>query len=94
MKTALLVLAASAALAALVPHFIPAQEKEKTPGAQPYASLWGAKSKVKEKGYFLIGFFVIPRTDRSIVLEEDVQNLLGKPPVWKERARFEPKPVK
>jgi len=34
------------------------------------------------------GFFVLPKTELPIVLEEDVQNLIGKPPVWKERARL------
>lgn len=34
------------------------------------------------------GLFVIPRSDRTIVLEENVQGLIGGPPVWKERARF------
>ena len=40
------------------------------------------------------GLFVIPRVERPVVLEEDVKNLIGGPPVWKQRARFEPKPVK
>ena len=37
-------------------------------------------------------FVVLPKTDKAVVLEEDVQNIIGKPPVWKERARF-PAPV-
>ena len=36
------------------------------------------------------GFFVVPRTRKPVVLEENVQGLLGKPPVWKERARLAP----
>ena len=35
------------------------------------------------------GIFVIPRSTKPLVLEEDVQRLLDKPPIWKERARFE-----
>jgi hypothetical protein len=34
------------------------------------------------------GFFVMPRTAAPIVLEENVQSLIGKPPEWKERARL------
>jgi hypothetical protein len=36
------------------------------------------------------GIWVIPRPGKPIVLEENVQGLIGKPPVWKERARFHP----
>jgi hypothetical protein len=32
------------------------------------------------------GFFVLPRSRKTVVLEENVQNYLGQPPVWKERA--------
>ena len=35
------------------------------------------------------GFFVLPRSKKPLVLEEDVQSMLGKPPEWKERARLE-----
>lgn len=35
------------------------------------------------------GFFVVPRSDQPLVLEENVQGLIGKPPKWKERARLE-----
>jgi len=34
------------------------------------------------------GFFVVPRSTKAVVLEEDVQNLIGKSPVWKERIAF------
>ena len=34
------------------------------------------------------GFFVLPRTPAAVVLEENVQSLIGKPPEWKERARL------
>jgi len=34
------------------------------------------------------GFFVIPRSAKSVILEEDVQGLIGGPPVWKERIAF------
>jgi hypothetical protein len=38
------------------------------------------------------GFFVIPRTTKPIIIEEDIQHVLGRPPVWKERIRLDPKP--
>jgi hypothetical protein len=34
------------------------------------------------------GIFVLPRSKKPVVLEENVQGLIGKPPVWKERARL------
>jgi hypothetical protein len=34
------------------------------------------------------GMFVLPRTDKAIVLEEDVNPYLRPPPAWKEVARF------
>lgn len=37
------------------------------------------------------GFFVIPRTEKPIVIEEDIAGMIGAPPVWKERARLDPK---
>lgn len=36
------------------------------------------------------GFFVIPKTAKTIVLEENTQGLIGGPPQWKERARLKP----
>ncbi len=35
------------------------------------------------------GFFFVPRARKPLILEEYVQNLIGGPPKWKERARFE-----
>ncbi len=35
------------------------------------------------------GFFVVPRSAKALVLEENVQNLIGGEPKWKERARFD-----
>lgn len=35
------------------------------------------------------GFFFVPRSPKALVLEENVQNLIGGEPKWKERARFE-----
>lgn len=32
------------------------------------------------------GLFVLPRSTKPIVLEENVQSLIGKPPVWQQRA--------
>ena len=40
------------------------------------------------------GFFVLPRSTMPVVLEEDVQGIINKPPVWRERARFEKLPEK
>lgn len=34
------------------------------------------------------GIFVLPRSSKTIVLEEDVQNRRAAPPLWKERARL------
>ena len=34
------------------------------------------------------GIFVVPRSEKELVLENNVQNLKGRPPVWKEVARF------
>ncbi len=34
------------------------------------------------------GFFVLPRTDKMLVLEENVQSIIGEPPEWKERVRI------
>lgn len=31
------------------------------------------------------GFFVLPRSSKTVVLEENVQGYKGRPPVWKER---------
>lgn len=35
------------------------------------------------------GIFVIPRAEGVLVVEEDQQDRIGKPSIWKERARFE-----
>jgi hypothetical protein len=35
------------------------------------------------------GIFVLPRSDRPVILEENVQRYIGGEPEWKERARFE-----
>lgn len=31
---------------------------------------------------------VLPRSSKALVIEENVQDLIGKPPVWKEQVRF------
>ena len=36
------------------------------------------------------GIIVIRRIEKPVVLQEDVQSLIGGPPKWKERARFKP----
>jgi hypothetical protein len=35
------------------------------------------------------GIFLLPRSAKPLILEENVQNLLNGPPVWKVQARFE-----
>jgi hypothetical protein len=35
------------------------------------------------------GIWVIDRTGKPIVVEENVQSIIGQPPVWKERHRFD-----
>ena len=40
------------------------------------------------------GIFVLPRTTKPIVVEDNVQGLIGKPPIWKEIARLAPPPAK
>ncbi|MFG0285254.1 MAG: hypothetical protein ACF8R7_12595 [Phycisphaerales bacterium JB039] len=35
------------------------------------------------------GLWVIERTDSAIVIEENVQGLIGKPAIWQEKFRFE-----
>ena len=34
------------------------------------------------------GILILPRSDKEVVLEHDVQHLLGEPPKWKEWTRF------
>jgi hypothetical protein len=34
------------------------------------------------------GIFVLPRSAKPIVMEENVQGLIGQPPIWKEKKRF------
>jgi hypothetical protein len=42
-----------------------------------------------DKPYLLsLAFVVLPRDHKAVILEEDVQGIIGKPPLWKERARF------
>jgi hypothetical protein len=41
------------------------------------------------KPYLLsFAFAIVPKVNKALVLEEDVQDLIGKPPLWKEQARF------
>jgi len=35
------------------------------------------------------GIFILPRTDKPIVLIENVQNILGAPPLWEEKHRLD-----
>lgn len=42
-----------------------------------------------DKPYLLsFAFVVLPRSNKAVVVEADVQDVIGKPPVWKERAKF------
>jgi hypothetical protein len=34
------------------------------------------------------GFFVLPRTEKTIILKENHPNMLGQPPVWEEQTRL------
>ena len=34
------------------------------------------------------GFFIVPRSPKPVVLEENVQRVIGRPPEWKERITF------
>jgi hypothetical protein len=34
------------------------------------------------------GLFVLPKTELQVVLEQNVQNMIDEPPVWKERTRW------
>jgi len=36
------------------------------------------------------GIFVLPKTMKPVVVEDNVQGLIGKPPIWKEIARLAP----
>ena len=38
------------------------------------------------------GIFILPRHEQPLIVEENTQNLIGKPPVWTERARFDSLP--
>ena len=38
------------------------------------------------KDVTVYGFFVVLRSNKPLVLEEDVQGIIGEPPVWKERS--------
>ena len=46
----------------------------------------GAKGGGKQASPF--GFFLLSRSELPVVLEQNVQSLIGEPPVWKERARL------
>jgi hypothetical protein len=47
---------------------------------------WGPDGGGKQVTVY--GFFVLPRSSKTVVLEENVQNYKGQPPVWKERIRL------
>ncbi len=46
----------------------------------------GEKPEPPDRPY---AFVVLPKTNKAFVLEENVQNIIGDPPVWKECARLE-----
>lgn len=35
------------------------------------------------------GIWVLPRSTKAVVIEENVQDLIGKPPIWKEQSKFD-----
>jgi hypothetical protein len=42
-----------------------------------------------DKPYLLsFAFVVLPRSTKAVIVEEEVQDIIGKAPVWQERARF------
>jgi hypothetical protein len=54
--------------------------------------------RFEDKGYQTVNqfddvtvyeFFVLPQSEKTLIVEENLQTLIGKPPIWKERARFE-----
>lgn len=51
------------------------------------ASFDGSDSRVATTAF---GLFVIPRPDRELVLEQDVNSMIGAPPKWKETMRIPP----
>jgi hypothetical protein len=53
-----------------------------------YQTIVGDKVKPPETPY---AFVVIPKTNREIILEENVQQYLGEPPQWKECMRLKNK---
>src|SRR5690349_14803431 len=50
------------------------------------ASLDGADRGEPSVSY---GIWVVARSTKALVIEENVQDLIGKPPVWKEQMKFD-----
>ena len=50
----------------------------------------GGRGELDPNKPYTLGFafVVLPKANKAVVLEEDVQGRIGKPPVWKERAKF------
>jgi hypothetical protein len=50
------------------------------------ASFNGEDQGVKGHSY---GFWVLPKSKKPVLIEENVQDLIGKPPIWKEKTRLD-----
>jgi len=48
----------------------------------------GPPGEAKANKVSVYGFFILSRSTKPVVLEEDVQQYLNQPPVWKERIIF------
>ena len=48
----------------------------------------GYQTKGGGEQAMVYGFFVLPRSSKTVVLEENVQHYVEHPPVWKERIRL------
>lgn len=48
----------------------------------------GDDNTPKQKKSKPFGMFVLPKTDKAIVLQENVQGLIGKPPKWQARGKL------
>lgn len=61
-----------------------------SPGSGPVKILEAGRSEVDPNKPYLLSFAfaVLPRCNKVIIVEEDVQDVIGNPPVWKERTTF------
>jgi hypothetical protein len=61
-----------------------------SPGSGPVKILEVGRGEVDPSKPYLLSFAfaVLPRCNKTIIVEEDVQDVIGNPPVWKERTTF------